>query len=380
VAASSYLVNNLKPTSEKERRSLLKLTASPPTQQIYLHVRDERQSGPISLAEIAKALNLTGRSNVQQGLDNLRKQELLKKEITPARVYWTVRPVRLPDVRNFRGCMSITVAAASSALGPVFERDEEVQLFLRYEQRPRVAALFRYLRRVLGQEVSKKDLAHLLSTSRNTLNRWLATLAEDGLVTECPQYSTILVAYADLGLTGSPDPEALDEWLNGPAAVPTLLTANQMLAKSLRKDAPADLIYKFYRAAMEAKTSEKASPTATPAGRKANELYVAHNLSRNYSFKELMGPLLFFAVEWNGENVDLYGRTLQTFSKNLPIILEEYEDLIAGEPRYVIRMMKRLHLDRDFPLPEEPKKEVKMSAKGMAAMERKRAQMAALGE
>jgi hypothetical protein len=104
---------------------------------------------------------------------------------------------------------------------------------------------------------------------------------------------------------------------------------------------------------MERRADSSSIDTIPPMGQKAHSRKVAFNLARRYTFEQIRGPLLFFVIDWNGQNIERYGRTLQTFVKSLPLIEEAYEDSVRAERDYVRQTMVRYGLDREFPTPEK---------------------------
>lgn len=337
--------------SDREKKLLPELVSGN-AKKLYEAIRMS-PSGETSYAQLQALANLRTRSAAQSAMNRLVCLGLIKCKRTSLSVRFSVRRVRRPesDRNSFRGSLSISVVPCSAALEPTLNADEVDALFAGMAKQPRAAALYRYLRGKLRLDVTMSELSDLFGVAPATTLRWFEAMEANDLVERCYDVSSIFVK-TPKSLTTAVDAEKAQEWFQGEAAIPSRTSKHSLILVDARKEQSGQMIFDFFKAAMQ--SVQDPGRVTGMRGDAQTSRRIARNLSKNHTFLELQGPLLFFVVDWNGDNVDSYGRTLETFSKNLAVIIEEFEDTIRAEPRYVIRQMKRLGLHHDFRLPPEP--------------------------
>ncbi|MGE3077242.1 MAG: hypothetical protein AB7J35_21280 [Dehalococcoidia bacterium] len=346
---------------------------SPSAKTVY-NVLRKASSGPVSHAQLKDVCEFSSRSVSQRAMETLMRHDLLRKDITHGCNTWTLKPVRWSDQKSFRGSLSINVRAASDGLGTVPDEYEHRQLFLAFENEPTVAAVYRALRGEIGNEITKQDLWRGLGMTPASFAQALKRLEASRLIDQRPDAEAIVVYVVATDLTGPVAAGRLREWLRHEAAPETLMSEAKLQMLVDAKGALPIKIVQFFEALMNARG--RSSHGLGSRGGKDVNMRVARNLARKHRFIDLRGPLVFFVFDWQGENVERWGRTLQTFAKNLSIINEEYEVQIGTERDYVRTMMIRHGLDEDFPIPDkwEPKKrEYKMTEAQLKILDERRA-------
>lgn len=351
MASTSFLVNTLEQINEQETKVLKELRLGPAATEIYQRLR-ETESGAISFRALRDVLELSSHSVAQRAMEPLRRKQLVDKDDVGGRPTWTLRKVAWHEIKSFRGSMSISIQAASATLPNVPDEDELSQLFLMLEHEADAAAVYQRLREEVGREVTKADLARHLGMTSRQVNGHLSRLAAHRLIEERPDVDAILVHIVASDHSDEVEPHRLRQWLRDEANPCRLVTTAKLRDRAERRGAGAIKIEQFFNALTTARGTTNRSGLAVSGARSAN-VHMARNLARNHTFTVLRGPLVFFVFDWAGENVDRYGRTLQTFFKNLPAITEEYEALLATERDYVRNQMIRHGLNEDFAVPDK---------------------------
>jgi hypothetical protein len=327
--------------------------------KVYASLRAQRGMRLLSISAEAASLGLP-RETYKRALAALERAGWLTKqqEANGKDFVWKVNQATRSHltVETFRGKGDILLQAAFSTLRPELTRDEERQLFLAFREEKPTAGLYLELRRTWagGQEdgpfVAYTDLARRLGCLEATVRRRMTRLVHFGLV-ELDQTNAVIKLHFVTCVEDQPvDENELTLWLRDPALVPVPASNVAALLAKKTIGSQASLVLDFFYKATAAKGSKTDIGMAHAGAKVANER-AARNLVRDATFKQLMGPLLFFVVDWAGEAVDNYGRTLVTFQKNLPAILEEYADN-STDRTYIQRLMKRMGLDAHFPVPE----------------------------
>jgi len=361
IMTSSYISCELPKLKKGEGRTVDQLLTSPQHRQVYRHLRRVTGTEQFSYRGLASELGFPSVDSISRALEKLSTIGLVTRTWDAGTQFVSVNPVDehagLP--RTFRGSSAIDITAYSAAVKPALSQEEEDQLFLKFRGEPDQAALYIFLREKLPGRVTKQEIGQRFGIQVRTLNKSLDELAECGLIEVRQASNSISLRYANLGFDEEVEREVVREWLAGCAAVPTIDSAESAaLRHSL--NSPEQQLWKFYSRAMEAR---KLTPVRGP------DKWAAKNLTAQAPPKAYLAALLFFVFEWRGENVDLHGRSLTTFSKNLGAIQEETKLETNSNRNYVREMMLRYRLDKYFPVPalkEKPKQD--QTAKILASL------------
>ncbi len=344
--ATSRISCNLARMKKTEGLLLDQLLTSTQHRKVYRYLRKVEGVQPFSFRGLAQELGLSSHDSITRALDTLGTFGLVTKSTEGGVNTFVVNPVQehLGRPRNFRGTSSISITAWTPDLSPTLDAEEEEQLYLQFEDTPRVAALYILLRQSLGSKVTKMALSRRFVCQDRSLNAMLDTLDEDGLIELRPK-SSIAVGYASLGFDEVVPAATVRNWLKESAMVPPVESVTKANVLHSVKLSESQRLTAFYRLAME---SRGLQPSNGP------RQYAAKNITSGVSADSLFPALLFFVFHWDHEIVEKYGRTLTTFAMNLPLIQEEAKQMMDTYPApgYVARMMEKYGLAAFFPIPE----------------------------
>ncbi|MBE0611219.1 MAG: hypothetical protein IH609_17690 [Dehalococcoidia bacterium] len=352
MSSHSTVVCDLKPITKGEGKLLREIVPNLSKRRIYRLLRETKGIAPFSYRGLAVELRLSSPDAVNTGLKSLERLGLIRREQRGDENRFHVLPVSRNETlpRTYRGAPSITVTSVTKGLPSKLDEGEEEQLYLAFQGRPQVAALYIHLRRSLGKEVTKQGMAQRFSRHGRTLNDWLEKLSDCGLLELRPKTLSIALNYAACLSEGEAERADVKAWLQSEAAVPARQSATELLLGKKTIGSQSSLIIDFYEKAMKARKATRPGLIVSTGSKTVNDR-VARNLAKTHTFKELMPALIFFVYDWAGEATEDYGRTLMTFQKNLPAILEETNQALET-PTYVQHKMKRYGLDQFFPVPE----------------------------
>lgn len=350
----SISISNLKPLSKKSEALLKHMVPIANQRRLYRELRSRRGSHPFSYAELQVTLGFSSRGLIQSSLDALAKMGLLDKSSRAGVNVWTVREVTsdIPAPQSFRGHWDIQVRPHTPNLPVELAVSEKLQLFLKFEHEPVVAAVYLFLRSRIGRQFTKTELAQLFQVELRTMNARIAKLVECGLVSERRRDGIVIVKFVEFGIESQVNDARLKQWLKAEAAVPTPYSANQALLARSSSSSDIRLILDFYEKCLAVRAANSPSKVKLGAGQKTANDRVARSLVKNQTFKDLMPALLFFCLEYRSEAVEEYGRSLMTFQKQLGAITEELDDHLPTDRNYVRNMMLKYGLDAFFPVPD----------------------------
>jgi len=364
-SVTNVLVNRLKPIRasrcQELRSAFPRHQANAPRVYEQLRAETTSNSGTVfSLSEVGKSLGI-GHDAVRRALWTLQRAGwVLHHEAEQAggkAAVWTLQPRGHGRAATFRGWDAIEVIPHPADLRVHLDDAERRQLFLAFHDERGTAALYLHLRNEVTthgtdyRSVTMAGLAKLFQCKSQTITSRLRRLEHLRLIERDSVNGALSVSYAVCVDDAPVDDVELIEWLNDPALQPPPEpNLDDLLGRKTIK-AQSQLILDFFEMATRAHGEDSQAGMAA-GGLKTQNERVARHLAKTSKFSDLQVPLLFFVFEWRGEPVDTYGRTLTTFQRNLPAILEEVDDCLAGDPMYAVRLMKRYGLDASFPIPE----------------------------
>ncbi len=362
--ATNYFVNELKPIRRNTLGTLRSTFSKRPNAAlVYEYLRGipvPRPGTPLSLSGIGDDIGIK-RDSVRRALETLARTGWLRRNETamsgPGDIVWELRPRGRMREKSFRGWDIIQVVPDLLTLGAELDSDEQRQLFLGFMNETRTAALYLHLRKEATTHdddypaITMAQLAQVFACKSQSITGRLRRLERMSLIERDAEAGALVVKYVACVEDGPVDEKALQRWFQDPALQPPpKLDLGELVGRKTIR-AQSQLILDFFEKATKARGKGSMAGMAHGGLKTANER-AARNLARDWMFKDLQVPLIFFVFEWRGDAVDEYGRTLTTFQHNLPAILEEVEEFMPTDRMYPTRMMKRYGLDAFFPIPE----------------------------